>query len=194
MSRIPGARVTSSPALAARLARETLAIRLTPARQVVLLHAARLWCRDLAFPTARLLAESIHRSPSTVLNGFETMPRIHAEIIRREWDGLSAHEHSANPSDWLPWLLGHLQALCELDRALLRLPSFVLTAIDADAPCADRRPVSQLSLAVNVVAAFATPAVDFPHDAQLRRITLSVVSALRPAADNGHSSLGGRAA
>ena len=190
MPRIPGARITSSPVFAARLARQTPAISLTPARQLVLLGAARLWCRDLAFPTARLLAGSAGRAPSTVLNGFETMPRIHAEIIRREWAVLGPHQHSPDPADWIPRLIGHVRVLCELDPTMLRLPSLVYSAVRADAQCPDRRPVSPLSLAVNLVAVYAEPAVEVPADGQLQRIILAGLSAIALKAEDGPTSEG----
>lgn len=189
MPRAPSS-TTWSPASAARLARETAAIPLTPARQVVLREAARLWCRDLAFPTARRLARSVCRAPSTVLIGFETMPRIHAELIRREWDLFAAHRSSPDPADWMPGLLRHLQALGEVDRAMFRLPGLVHAAVGADAPWAVPGPVSPFSLAVHLVAAFAEPAVEVPSAAQLRRIILAGLSAIAIRAEDDPTSEG----
>lgn len=193
MPRNSGARIASSPVLAAKLAREAPAISLTPARQVVLLDAAMLWCRDLVFPTARLLATSVGRSPSTILNGFETMPRIHAEIIRREWDVLRPHQSNPDPTDWSPWLIGHVRTLGEIDRVLMRLPSLVSTAVSADTARGDRKSVSALSVAVNIVAVFAEP-IALPTDRQLHRIICSVLHAFATEAEDVLTSGEGRAA
>lgn len=160
--------------LAARLARESAPIPLTPARQVVLVEAALLWCQDLVFPTARRLAQSVDRAPSTVLNGFETMVCIHAEIIRREWDVLRSYQSSSDPTVWVPLLISHVEMLNDVDRALVRL-SLVSTAVSADAVCGDRAPIPALSVALDVAAAFADPATDRRGDWQLSRLLRGVM-------------------
>lgn len=194
MPRDSGARIASSPVLAARLAREAPVISLTPARQVVLLEAATLWCHDLVFPTARRLAQSVDRAPSTVLNGFETMARIHAEVIRREWDVLRPYQSSSDLTALVPWLVGHLRALSEIDRAMLRLPSLVDMAVSVDAARTDRTLASPLSVAVSIAAVFAEPAIESPTDRQLRRIIGAALGPIGTATTDVLTSEGDRAA
>lgn len=107
----------------------------TPRRARVLEVAARLWCRQLEFPTVRAIAGAMgHTSSSTPLNGFGHMIDVQAGVIRREWDRIESGWISAPSPARARWLASHVRDLHALHPACLRLPGLVSAAVVAAAP------------------------------------------------------------
>ena len=139
-----------SPVDAARLAAMSAPRALSVHQEVVVWRAAVLWCRELAFPTARSLAADIGRWPSTVLHGFGHMVEIQAEVIRGERAALAALDHD-DPTTLAENLGVHAATLAAVDPVLVRLPCLVLCALAET----DVEPVSRaVWRAVHVMASF----------------------------------------
>ena len=117
--------------------------------------AATLWCRELAFPTVRALAAHLDRQASTVLNGYEQYIELQAMVIRLEWAALIAGLEAPAPIGRLVFLADHACDLAAHDRALLRLPSFVLTAQLAAHPDAAGSAPARASMALHALASLA---------------------------------------
>lgn len=120
-----------TPVDAARIALAAPPVPLTASQRRVLLASATLWCHQLQFPTVREIAAAIGRtSPSTVLFGFRHLIDVHAAVIATEWRRIETGvSSSGEPGDWLAWVGRHAEELAAVDRACLRLPALVSTAV-----------------------------------------------------------------
>jgi hypothetical protein len=164
---------------AGRLALDLVPIRRSPARDEILLGAARLWCRDLTAPTVRAIGAAVGRSPVTVLTPFGSARHLYAYVIRLEWDLLESGWYLPRVDEAWNFLGEHIQTLARVDRALLRLPALVHAVLSCNAVAPPPRGIDDRSAALYVLAAHATTSA--PLDVvlnQLRRIERELVVAV----------------
>lgn len=90
-----------------------------------------------------------------MLNGYEQYIELQAMVMRLEWAALLAGLDAPAPLDRLLFLADHGCGLAAHDRALLRLPSFVLSAQLAAHPAAAESAPARVSLALHALAALA---------------------------------------
>lgn len=146
-----------TPVDAARRAVLPAPIWVSPARRRVIDAAALLWCRDLAFPTVRVIASHLGCVPSSVLNGYAHHLDLQAMIMRLEWAQLDGGLRGES-IDRLVFLADHACALAAADIALLRLPSFVVAARLAADPQLGSSAPGRASMAVHLLASLADAA------------------------------------
>lgn len=127
--RVP-AGTRSSAVDAARLALARPPLHRTPGRERILRAATVLWCRELQLPTVREVARSTgHSSPSGVITPFGRCVDLQAVIIRTEWDLLVPWWQAVPAEARGRWLAEHARQLEDMDRACLRLPGLVCSAV-----------------------------------------------------------------
>lgn len=163
---------------AGRLAASVAPVHRSPARDEILIGAARLWCRDLSPPTVRAIGIAVGRSPVTVLAPFGSMRHLYAHVIREEWSLLDRRWYRASPGDAWDFLGDHVAQLSSVDRTLLRLPALVHAAISSSPTAAPPADVNSRTAVLYLVAAHATSSA--PVDtllADMRRVECDLLAA-----------------
>lgn len=150
--------------------------RLTPARLRVVRAAARLWCRDLRFPSVRAIGSAAGlRSPSTVVGGAGIVD-LQAAVIAWEWRQIERGWVAVPPVAAAGWLADHGRALLADDPTLLRLPGLVVTAVAGAGVLPYRMAPDDLVPLLGLAALAGTP--DDPvHPDDVDRLVLDLIAA-----------------